>query len=95
MHTWSGYVSESDLLDAALDTEGHDTGREVIEELKNEPYTVFQHNRGLQLKNDPDSQAIVAFELRDNCGFTELQIEATLSRFLQAGGFDAYNDRPE
>ena len=94
-HTWSGYVREDDLLDASLDTEGHDLGREVINELKNEPYTIFQHGRGLQLKNDPDSQAMVAFELRDGCDYTELQIEATLSRFYQAGGFGEYDEPPE
>lgn len=95
MHTWSGFVREGDLLDAALDIEGHDDGRENIEELKNEPYTVFRRERGLRLKNDPDSQAIVAFELRDGCHFTELQIEATLSRFFQAGGFDTYDEPPQ
>lgn len=95
MHTWSGYVQERDLLDAALDTEDHDSGRDVIDELKNEPYTVFHRGRGIQLKNDPDSQAMVALELRDGCDFTELQIEATLSRFYQAGGFDAYDEPPE
>lgn len=67
----------------------------MIDELKSEPYTVFQRGRGLQLKNDPDSQAVVAFELRDDCDHTELQIEATLSRFFQAGGFSEYDAPPE
>lgn len=94
MHTWSGYIHEGDLLDAALDTEGHDLGREAIDQLKNEPFTVFQQGRGIHLKNDPDSQALVAFELRDVCDYTELQIEATLSRFSQAGGFERYDEPP-
>lgn len=93
MHTWSGYIDERDLLNAALDTEGHDAGRDVIKELRGEPFTVYQRGQGIQLKNDPDSQALVAFELRDDCNYTELQIEATLSRFFQAGGF-AENDKP-
>lgn len=94
MHTWSGFIQERDLLAAALDTEGHDEGRDVIEDLKKEPFTVFQRGEGIRLKNDPDSQAIVAFELRDVCNYTEIQIEATLSRFAQRGGFDAYDGPP-
>lgn len=94
-HTWSRYIPVSDLLGIALATEGHDLGRSVIEELKNEPYTAFQQGRGLGLKNDPDSQALVAFELRDIRNYTELQVEATLSRFYQAGGFDEYDQPPE
>lgn len=92
MHTWSGFIQERDLLTAALDTEGHDEGRDVIEDLKQEPFTVFQRGEGIRLRNDPDSQAIVAFELRDVCNYTELQIEATLSRFTQQGGFEAYDE---
>lgn len=95
MHSWSGFIPERDLLAAALDTEGHDTGREVFRTLKAEPFTVFQRGEGIRLKNDPDSQAMVAFELRDVCQYTELQIEATLSRFAQRGGFDAFDGPPD
>lgn len=94
MHTWSDYVPVRQLLIAALDTADHDVGRAVVDDLKTEPVTIFQEGRGIRLKNDPDSQAVVAFELRDQCNFTELQIEATLSRFSQAGGFETYDEPP-
>lgn len=95
MHAWSGFIQTRDLLAAALDTEGHDDGRKVIEELVNEPFTMFQSGQGIRLKNDPDSQALVAYELRDVCGYSEIQIEATLSRFAQNGGFEAYEQPPD
>lgn len=47
--------------------------------------------QGYSVKNNPDDQAKAAFRLRDTCEYTELQIETTLSRFEQAGGFDAYS----
>ena len=46
---------------------------------------------GFVLANDPDSRALAAARLRETCGYSTLQIEATLSRFEQAGGFDAYD----
>lgn len=94
MHTWSGFTQETDLLTAALDTEGHDKGQDILEDLTRAKFTVFQRSEGIRLKNHPDSQAIVAFELRDACNYTEIHIEATLSRFSQRGGFDAYDEPP-
>ena len=89
LHTGKG------LLTAALDTEGHDEGRYAIEDLTGESFTVFNRGEGIRLKNDPDSHAIVAFELRGICNYTEIQIEATLSRFSQQGGFEAYDEPPD
>lgn len=91
-HGWSGYVSEDGLIDLALESSDQGAGREIVEELTNEPYIEFQRGRGYRVKNNPDSQAQAAYRLKRTCGYTELQIEATLSRFEQAGGFDAYDE---
>lgn len=47
----------------------------------------YQRGRGFSLKG-MSQQEDPARELRDRYGHTELQIEATLSPFGRAGGFD-------
>ena len=42
---------------------------------------------GFSLKGMPE-QAALSRELRDQCGYTALQIEATLSPFGRADGFE-------
>jgi hypothetical protein len=87
-------MSQKGLLDKALDDDEVPKGREVCDDLKNEPYITFHRGRGYTIKNNPDDQARIAFFLRDTCRYTEVQIEATLSRFDQKGGFDFYDSAP-
>lgn len=90
-HAWGSPISEDTLLSLALQRSEYPAGRTVCEKLKHEPYIEYHPGRGYRLKNNPDDQAKIAMFLRDSCEHTELQIEATLSRFAQAGAFGAYN----
>ena len=86
-HGWSGPISEEKLVRDALPASEVARGREICETLKQKTYVVYQRGRGFSLKGMPE-QAALARELRDQCSYTELQIEATLSPFGRAGGFE-------
>ena len=88
-HGWGLPVEEETLVVSALAPAEQGRGWELVDDLRAEPY-VGRISGGFALKNDPDSQALAAVRLRETCGYSTLQIEATLSRFEQAGGFDAY-----
>ena len=89
-HGWGSPVPAETLVTDALASAEQGRGRDLVSDLRSEPY-VGRQSGGYVLANDPDSQALVATRLRETCGYSTLQIEATLSRFEQAGGFDAYN----
>lgn len=89
-HGWGSPVDQETLVVAALASSEQGRGRDLVTDLRSEPYVV-RGSGGLALKNDPDSQALAAVRLRDACGYSTLQVEATLSRFEQAGGFDRYD----
>lgn len=91
-HGWGAPIPERDLVDLALRDSDQGIGKRVVEELVREPYVEYTRGRGYRLKNDPDAQAQAAVRLRTSCGYLALQIEATLSRFQQAGGFEAYDE---
>lgn len=91
-HGWGTPVGKDDLVTLALADVEQGRGRRLVKELIDEPYVVYREGRGFQIRNDPDAQAAVAYRLEETCGYSRLQIEATLSRFEQAGGFDAYED---
>lgn len=93
-HGWGSPVPKEALVDLALDSVEQGRGKELIEDLIQEPYIEYQEGKGYQIKNSPDAQAKLAFHLEETCGYDRIQIEATLSRFKQAGGFDEY-DRDE
>jgi hypothetical protein len=91
-HGWGTPVPKDVLVDLALKSSDQGRGKDIAEELVTEPYIGYQQNKGYSVKNDPDSQAKVAFLLVSECGYNKIQVEATLSRFKQAGGFDAYDE---
>ena len=91
-HGWATPVPRKALVDWALQDSDQGRGRTIVEDLLDEPYIGFQRGAGYSVRNDPDSQAQAAYRLKSVCGYTELQIEATLSRFQQAGGFAAYGE---
>jgi hypothetical protein len=88
-HGWGNPISKQGLADLALKSSNEGRGRELIDSLVSESF-VGKSQKGYYIPNDPDSQAVLAFRLRDTCGYTEVQIEATLSRFNESGGFDEY-----
>lgn len=90
-HTWVRPIQKDSLVRLALSRPDWPRGRELLDELVVEPYMEFDPARGYRVKNDPDSQALVAVRLTRTCAYPELTVEATLSRFVQAGGFDAYD----
>lgn len=94
-HGWKKQgVSREDLVTEALADTEQGRGRQLVGELLNEPYLKPKAADRYHVKNNPRAQAKAAFRLRDTCGYTDLQIESTLSRFQQAGGFEAF-DRDE
>lgn len=92
-HGWGSPIPEDDLVNLALHSSDQGRGRTLVGDLVSEPYIGFRSSSGYFVRNDPDSQAYAAYRLQSTCGYTKLQIEGTLSRFAQAGGFDAYDDR--
>ena len=88
-HGWGSPVDEETLVTDALSPSEQGRGRAIVAALLEEPY-VGREAGGYVLRNDPDSQALAAVRLRESCGYSALQVEATLSRFEQARGFDAY-----
>lgn len=88
-HTWAGPIPKDEFVNV-LDAADQGRGRELAEKLKQKSYVTWQRGRGFGVKNSPDEQAKLAVELRDDCGYLEIQVEAKLSRFEQAGGFDGY-----
>lgn len=90
-HTWARSIPKDDLVRLALDRVDRSRGRELVDKLLAEPYLEFDSSMGYRVKNDPDSQALVAARLTRTCWYSELQVEPTLSRFEQAGGFDSYD----
>lgn len=93
-HRWGGPITKEGLVDLALESSDQGRGKEVVEDLVEEPYITLTRNNGYRVKNDPDSQAQAAYRLTTTCGYDEFRVEATLSRFDDAGGFSAY-DREE
>jgi len=90
-HTWGGPITKEGLVDLALKSSDEGRGKRLVEELIGEPYITRTRNGGYRVKNNPDSQAQAAFRLTTTCGYDELRVEATLSRFKDAGGFSAYD----
>jgi hypothetical protein len=83
------------LVDLALHSSDQGRGKELVQELFQEPYIKRKGANAYVLKNDPYSQAQAAYRLESVCGYTRLQIETTLSRFEQKGGFDYYDEQRE
>lgn len=90
-HTWANPIPKDHLVRLALSRPDWPRGRELVDELLLEPYVGYDPARGYLVKNDPESQALVAVRLTRTCSYPALTVEATLSRFEQAGGFDAYD----
>lgn len=81
-HGWANWIPADDLIKAVP---SHERGqaRDIMDQLKREPYITHHGNRGFKINNSQVD--ILADELRDDCGYSEFRIIATLSHF---GGFD-------
>lgn len=80
-HGWGSPVPIDDLVGDALDAVDQGRGRQICDDLKKRPFITYRRGRGLTIKNSPVEQEKIAHILRDECSYTRLQIEATLSRF--------------
>lgn len=90
-HSWGSPIPGENLVRLALKTSEQGEGRrERLDELLKEPYVEKLPN-GFAIKNNPNAQAQAAYRLETTCGYSRLRIEAALSRFKQAGGFEAYD----
>jgi hypothetical protein len=85
-HGWSGPVPEDSLVKDSVDSHEIPRGRRIADDLKKESYVIYQRKRGFSLKGMPELEQL-ARELRDQCGYNTIQIEATISPFHRAGGF--------
>lgn len=72
----------ADLVEA-VPTHERGQAQGVVDDLKRGPLTVYRRRRGVKI----DHSRIEAFAefLRDECGYSEFRIDATLSHF---GGFE-------
>jgi len=84
-HGWSGQVDVSDLVSDA-NVQDEQRGREVARnELTNRSFIGYHQGKDVVWLNNPHSDAAPIF-LRDSCGYTEIQIEATFDSYFD--GFD-------
>lgn len=81
-HGWANWIPVDDLVNS-VPTHERGRARAVADDLQREPYTVFRRNRGFKI--DHSHMDALAQFLRDECGYGEFRIEATLSHF---GGFE-------
>ena len=89
-HGWSREIPGDALVRMALRDSEQGDGHDIVMELADEQ-GVIRTATGLSIRNDPDSQALLAVRLVKTCGYSPLQVEATLSRFAAGGGFDTYD----
>lgn len=90
-HGWGAPVDREALVNRALESTDQGRGKQLVDELLEEPYIGHDPRSGYYIVNDPDGQARAAYRLLETCEYgPQFRIEATLSRFEQAGGFDAY-----
>lgn len=90
-HGWSSPVERQDLVSNALESVEQGRGKRLVDELLQESYIGHRNDMGYYVLNSPDRQAEAAYRLLETCKYSKLRIETTLSRFQQAGGFDAYS----
>lgn len=81
-HGWASWIPTEDLV-GAVPTHERGRAREVAVDLQQNPLTEHRHGYGFKLAH-ARIDALAAF-LREECGYGEFRIEATLSHF---GGFE-------
>ena len=72
-----------DELVRAVPSHERGRARDVANDLKHDPYTIYRPGRGFKLDHSRIDD--LARLLRDQCGYSEFRIETTLSHF---GGFE-------
>lgn len=78
-HAWARWVPKDELLRTLPKSERGRARRDVLPDLQKEPLVVYQRDRGYKINHDTIEE--LARELRDECEYSELRIEATLSHF--------------
>lgn len=82
-HGWGGWVAEDTLIRTLPKSERGRARQDILLKLRDGPLVVYQRDRGYKINHDAIDD--LAYELRDDCEYSELRIEATLSHF---DGFD-------
>ena len=78
-HGWAQWIPEDELVGTVPVSERGRARQEILPELQQSPLTIHQRDRGYKINHDRIED--LAYELRDECTYSELRIEATLSHF--------------
>ena len=78
-HGWARWIPGDDLVRTLPRSDRERARRVILPTLRLSPAVVFRPDRGYRI--DPDEFETLAYFLRDECGYSELRIEATLSHF--------------
>lgn len=79
-HGWSRWTSADGLVAQTVPTnERGRIRREVLPRLRDQSFVIYDPERGYRLRGDTLDQ--VALYLRDDCGYAEFRVEATVSHF--------------
>ncbi len=97
-HGWGGEVEFEKALDGAFSDSEKGEARELLRQpIKSYRVKFFQWSEsdGEKIRMRGDRRVLVAYYLRDEAGYSELRIEATVSRFKDIdGGFES-TEKPE
>ncbi len=83
VHGWSQWVPRDALVNNAVPPSDQGRAKTICDDLKMKPYINFQRGQGFRIVGNTENR--IALFLRDICGYTEIQIESSLSHF---DGFD-------
>lgn len=78
-HAWARWIPVDELVGTLPRSERGRARRGVLPTLRTDPRIVFQRGSGYRI-NHGEVDAL-AYGLRDDCGYSELRIEATRSHF--------------
>lgn len=78
-HGWARWIPGDDLVKTLPRSERARANREVLPALQRDATTIYRRRRGHKM-NHAEIEPLAYF-LRDECGYSALRIEATLSHF--------------
>lgn len=78
-HAWGRWIPEDALARTLPRSERGRARGDVLPTFRGDVITVYRRGYGYKVNHDEIER--LAYYLRDECGYTELRIEATLSHF--------------
>ena len=78
-HGWARWIHSDDLVKTLPRSERGRARRDVLPTLRGDTMTVYRRGKGYKVDHDEIER--LGYYLRDECGYSELRIEATLSHF--------------